>query len=189
MREMQVMGYGSPAIAFHWVTAALVVAAFTLGPGGSETRVYAPENDFDRALHETLGLTVLTLTVLRLAWKSVLPSPPLPPIAPWMNRISKLVQALLYILLVITPLSAISGAWLEGHPLTLGVLGSVPPLLAKNAPLGHEIADIHGTLGDAILWLAGLHAVAALFHHFVLRDDVLLSMFPARWRSAVRRRA
>jgi cytochrome b561 len=86
-------------------------------------------------------------------------------------------------------LSAISGAWLEGHPLTLGVLGSVPPLLAKNAPLGHEIADIHGTLGDAILWLAGLHAVAALFHHFVLRDDVLLSMFPARWRSAVRRRA
>jgi cytochrome b561 len=181
------MGYGPVAMAFHWLTALLVLAAFMLSPGGSEVRVYAPERDFERALHELIGLSVFALTLLRLAWKTIAPSPTLPPIAPWMNAISKLVQWALYVLLVITPLTAIVGAWLEGHPLTLGVLGNVPPLLVKNAPLGHRIAKLHTVLGDVVIWLAGLHACAALFHHFVLRDDVLASMLPARWRAGLRR--
>ena len=181
------MGYGPVAIAFHWLTALLVIAAFVMGLGGSEARVYAPANDFNRAVHEVLGLSVFALTVVRLAWKVAVPSPQLPPVAPWMNRISKMVQALLYLLLVAAPLTAIAGAWLEGHPLTLGILGNVPPLIPKAPELGHRIADLHTILGDAIVWLAGLHAAAALFHHFVLRDDVLLAMLPASWRSAVRR--
>jgi cytochrome b561 len=181
------MGYGPVAIAFHWLTVLLVIAAYVLGLGGSEARVYAPANDFNRAVHEVLGLSVFGLTLARLAWKLAAPSPPRPPIAPWMNRISKIVQALLYVLLVATPLSAIAGAWLEGHPLTLGIFGNVPPPIPKAVELGHRVAELHTILGDAIVWLAGLHAAAALFHHFILRDDVLLSMLPARWRSAVRR--
>lgn len=180
-------GYGGVAIAFHWLTAALVVAAFILGPGGSEVRVYAPERDFERSLHEVIGLTVFALTVLRLGWKAFAPSPRLPPIAPWMNYVSKLVQWALYALLIVTPITAIAGAWLEGHPLTLGVLGNIPPFAAKNAALGHRIAELHAWLGDAVMWLAGLHAGAALFHHFVLRDDVLASMLPVNWRAALRR--
>jgi cytochrome b561 len=105
-----------------------------------------------------------------------------------MKRISKLVQALLYLLLVLVPLTAIAGAWLEGHPLTLALIGDVPPLLPEAGPLGHRLAELHPLLGDVIVWLAGLHAAAALFHHYVLRDDVLLTMFPASWRAAVRRR-
>ena len=181
------MGYGAAAITFHWLTAVLVVTGFILGPGGSEERIYSAVHDFDRPLHEVIGLSILLLTVARLAWKALVRAPELPPIPLWMKLASRTVQALLYVLLVVTPLTAIAGAWLEGHPLTLGVLGEIAPPLAKNVPLGERIAELHTWLGDAVMWVAGLHAGAALVHHFVLRDEVLATMLPASWRGALRR--
>ena len=62
----------------------------------------------------------------------------------------------------------------------------IAPLLARSHDLGVTVSDIHTVLGDAILWLAGLHAGAALYHHFVLRDRVLITMLPRRigvWRA------
>ena len=173
-------GYGLPAIAFHWITAVLVLIAFIMGPGGSEASVYSAARDFDREIHEVLGLTVFGLTLLRLAWRAMNPAPELPGAPEWMKRAARFVQGLLYVLLIVTPLTAISGAWLEGHPLTLGALGNVPPLLPKAHAMGQGIAEVHGYLGDAVLWIAGLHAAAALFHHFVLKDEDLLSMLRPR---------
>ena len=43
-----------------------------------------------------------------------------------------------------------------------------------------ETANIHGWLGDVLIWLAGLHAAAAFYHHYWRRDTVLLSMLPGR---------
>ena len=54
----------------------------------------------------------------------------------------------------------------------------VAPLLAASHDRGAVLAEVHGWLGDAILWLAGLHALAALYHHYLLRDGVLSSMLP-----------
>jgi len=76
------------------------------------------------------------------------------------------------------PLTAISGAWLEGHPLTLLAGIRIGPWLGEVHSIGSAIATIHTWLGDTILWVAGLHAVAGLYHHFVLRDGVLQSMLP-----------
>jgi cytochrome b561 len=170
--------HGRAAQFFHWATAILVVVAFVYGPGGSEARVYSPTRDFDRQLHETLGMAVFAMTLIRLAWRLFDGAPNDPPMAPWMNVSSKTVRATIYLLLIAVPVTAICGAWLEGHPLTL--LGNVRigPLLIQAHDAGSLIASIHGWLGDAILWLAGVHAVAALYHHFVLRDDVLRSMLP-----------
>jgi cytochrome b561 len=169
-------------MAFHWLTAVLVLAAFVMGPGGSEQRVYSAAKDFDRQIHEVLGLTVFSLTLLRLAWRAFAPPPQLPSAPRWMNRVSRLVRGSLYALLVATPVTAIVGAWLEGHPLTLGILGNVPPMIPEAHAAGQAVAKLHTILGDAVIWLAGFHAAAALFHHFVLRDEVLLSMLPPRWR-------
>ena len=58
--------YGSVSQSFHWATAVAVLAAFVLGPGGSEQHVYAVSGNSDRQLHETLGLCVLALSVLRI---------------------------------------------------------------------------------------------------------------------------
>jgi cytochrome b561 len=167
--------YGAVAQIFHWATAILVVVAFVYGPGGSEQRVYSLAKDFDRQLHETLGLAVLSLVILRVAWRAFDVAPDDPPMPAWMRIASKLVHALLYALLLGVPFTAISGAW---HPLTL--LGNlrIAPWLPEVHALGSAIASVHTWLGDAILWVAGVHAAAALYHHFVLRDGVLRSMLP-----------
>jgi cytochrome b561 len=170
--------YGAVAQSFHWATALLVVIAFVYGPGGPEERVYSLARDFERQLHETLGITVFAITLLRLAWRAFDGAPGDPPMPPWMSLASKVAHAMIYALLIAVPLTAIGGAWLEGHPLTL--LGNVRigPLFAQTHEVGRIVASIHGWLGDAILWVAGAHAAAALYHHYVLRDGVLRSMLP-----------
>jgi cytochrome b561 len=170
--------YGAVAQFFHWVTAILVVATFTYGPGGSEQRVYSHARDFDRQLHETLGIGVLAIMLVRLVWRTFDAVPDVPPMPQWMKVASEVVHAMIYLLLLAIPLTAISGAWLEGHPLTL--LGNVRiyPLVAEAHDVGSAIASIHTWLGDAILWIAGVHAAAALYHHIVLRDGVLRTMLP-----------
>jgi cytochrome b561 len=172
--------YGAGARAFHWVTALLVLAAFILGEGGPEARIYAPERASQLATHETLGLAVFVLTLLRLAWRAVDRSPAPVPMAPWMLLASKLVHWALFGLLVLVPATAIAGAWLEGHPVTVLALGTLGPWLPLSHDAGSIITELHTLLGDAIMWLAGLHAAAALYHHLVLRDRVLAAMMPGR---------
>lgn len=180
--------YGRVAQTLHWATAILVLAAFLYGPGGSEARVYAASRDFDRHLHETLGSTVLALVVVRVVWRLFDRRPEPAPVNRWLGLAAILVQVALYLLLFAVPLSAILGAWLEGHPLaTLGGLSIGSPI-APSHDLGATIATIHTWLGDAILWTAGFHALAALYHQLILRDGVLGSMLP-RWIPGVGREA
>ena len=178
MEERSNQRFGAVAQTLHWLTAILVLAAFTYGLGGSEQRVYLPARDFDRQIHETLGLCVFALLVLRVLWKMFDQRPQPEELPRWMEIAAKSLQGVLYLLLFAVPASAIAGAWLEGHPLTL--LGNVRigPLLTEAHAVGSTIASIHTWLGDTILWVAGLHATAALYHHVVLRDSVLRSMLP-----------
>ncbi len=171
--------YGRVAQSLHWATAALVLAAFLYGPGGSEARVYAPARDFDRHLHETLGSAVFLLAVGRVAWRVFDRRPDPVPVARWTGLAASAVQLALYVLLFAVPLTAMSGAWLEGHPLAyLGGLSIGAPFAASHE-IGSTLATIHGWLGDAILWTAGLHALAAIYHQLILKDGVLASMLPS----------
>jgi cytochrome b561 len=172
--------YSAPSQVLHWLTAILVLIAFVYGPGGSEERVYSTIRDADRQLHETLGLCVLALTALRLLWRAVDKRPATAQVARWMSVAAGTLQVALYVLLVAVPLTAIGGAWLEGHALTLLGQMTVPPMLAQSHALGATLAEVHSWLGDVILWLAGAHAAAALWHHYVLKDRVLRSMLPHR---------
>jgi cytochrome b561 len=137
-----------------------------------EVRVYAPARDFDRQIHETLGLTVFALTVLRVLWIIVDRRPEPQAMPRWMVIASKSVQGALYLLLFAVPITAILGAWLEGHALTLLAGITLQPGLGMSHDIGATLAKLHTQLGDIILWLAGLHALAALYHHIVLKDGV-----------------
>lgn len=170
--------YGVVAQTFHWATALLVLVAFIYGPGGSEQRVYSAARDFDRQLHETLGLCVLALVAVRVLWRMV-DARPHPHASGWMRVAATVTHTALYVLLFAVPFTAIAGAWLEGHPVTLLAGVEFPPALPISHDLGATIARIHTWLGDTILWVAGFHALSALYHHLVLKDDALVSMLPA----------
>ena len=180
MKHYPVARYGSVAQFFHWVTVILVLVAFIYGPGGPEHRVYSPAREFDRHLHETLGMCAFALVIMRALWRTIDTRPAPPQVPRWMAIAARAVQWGLYLLLFALPLTAITGAWLEGHSLTLVGGVEIPPLLSPSHDVGALIATIHSYLGDVILWLAGLHALASLYHHFVIGDGVLDSMLP-RW--------
>lgn len=172
--------YGSVAQFFHWCTAILVLVAFVYGPGGPEQRVYSSIHEIDRRLHETLGLCVFALSVIRLLWRMTDTRPEPPPVSRWMGITATVIQSLLFVLLLALPLTAVAGAWLESHPLTLIAGTDIPPLFGASHGVGAAFAALHKWLGDTIMWLAGFHALAALYHHIVLKDDVLITMLP-RW--------
>lgn len=180
--------YSAVTQSIHWLTAILVLITFTLGPGGPEARIYSTELDFDRSLHETLGMAVFVLSVLRILWKFVDVRPQPLALERWMEIASKAVQGFLYLLLLAVPASAILGAWLEGHPLTLIGGLHIAPQIATAHDLGVLISDIHGWLGDVMLWLAGVHALAAIYHRVILKDAVLGTMLPVWLEEKITRR-
>jgi cytochrome b561 len=170
--------HGAGSQSFHWLTVILVGASYIISSGGPENRVYSPERATELGVHETIGMLVIAVLVLRLLWRLIDHVPQEPAMPAWMLFAARLVHGLLYLLLAAVPLTAIVGAWYEGHPITFLGIGEIEPLLAPAHDFGRSLTECHTLLGNAIIWLAGFHAAAALFHHFVLRDRVLLSMLP-----------
>jgi len=173
--------YGTVAQGFHWLTVVLVAIAYLVAPGSAEQRVYSIASDFTRQIHETTGILIFAIVLARILWRTIDAAPEAPPMQAWMTYSAKLAHVGLYVLLIALPLTAIAGAWLEGHPLTLLGAGNFGPMLPQVHDVGQTVSYVHTVLGNVIIWAAGLHAVAALFHHFVLRDNILASMLPD-WR-------
>lgn len=100
-----------------------------------------------------------------------------------MPAVARIVQRTLYLLLFMLPLTGIASVWLEGHALTF--LGDMElELLFWHAhSAGAIVARLHKLIGDGIMWLAGFHALAGLYHHFILNDGTLVSMLPSRMAS------
>jgi cytochrome b561 len=171
--------YGAGAQAFHWLTVMLVLAAYAV----SEVHysLYSAAADGLRRIHETLGVFVFIVVLMRLLWRLIDSIPVKQPIPRWMAAAAKLVHFALYALLIAIPVTAVLGTWLEGIPITLPGF-DIAPQIARAHRLGQLIMEIHTTLGNAILWVAGVHAAAALFHHFYLRDEVFQSMSPGRMK-------
>jgi cytochrome b561 len=170
--------YGAVAKLFHWSTVALAGAAYLASLGGNEERVYSAASDSARQTHETLGLLLFALVLLRICWRLFEPTPEPAPMPAWMKYSASAAHLGLYALLLAIPLTAIAGAWLGAHPLTIFGIGDVEPMLPQVRDLGQTIAYVHTILGNVIIWLAGIHATAALFHHYVLGDNTLRSMLP-----------
>jgi len=172
--------------AFHWLTAVAVIAAFILGPEhfGREMRQgLDPATRWDIVTHESLGMLVAALTLLRLLWLAVRPAKPQFDMPDWMHLTAKATHGVLWLLLLAVPVTAMLALGTEGHPLTLlgGIRVNELPITA-NSPLANlaDWGEVHGLLGDVILWLSGIHAVAAIFHHVLLKDGVLRAMLPPR---------
>jgi cytochrome b561 len=166
--------------ALHWGTALALVAAV-----GAMFLRDATENDTWRLVllqvHRQLGLLVLAVVLWRVVRRFTSPlaqhAPDMTVVLRWAATACHIV---LYTLLLALPL--VGWAMTSAHGIRLALLGLVPlPMLTgADSEWADTLGDYHVWLAWGLLALAGAHAVAALWHHFVRRDPVLLSMLPAR---------
>ena len=129
--------------------------------------------------HKSIGITILILVALRLLWRWANPTPGLPgTLKPWERTLAKVTHVLLYVLLFLVPLSGWLMSSARGFPVSWFGMFQLPDLVPKNKALYDALVATHGTLAWALGLTATLHLLAALKHHFVLKDDVLRRMLP-----------
>jgi len=172
--------YAGPMIALHWLMLLLLAGVYACIELTGEFPKGDPMRDALRHWHFMLGLSVLALVLLRLALRLATRVPPVTPgPAPWGQRLAELLHLALYALMIGMPVAG----WLilsaAGKPIPFFGL-ELPPLVAPDKELAHQVRQIHGTVGNIGYFLVGLHATAALFHHYIARDDTLLRMLPPR---------
>jgi Ca2+-transporting ATPase len=156
----------------------LLIAVYTC----IELRGFYPKgSDIREALktwHYMLGLSVFGLVCLRLLFCLIGSFPQSEPELPkWQKLSSGLIKTILYMLMIIMPLAG----WLilsaEGKPIPFFGL-QIPVLINENKAVAELTKEIHTTFGTVGYFLIGLHAIAALYHHFVVRDNTLMRMLP-----------
>ena len=170
--------YGASARFAHWGTLLLLIGSFGLGWYMTDLAL-SPQKLKLYSYHKWIGVTVFLLVMLRLGWRLVSPPPPLPAHMPaWERRAAMFSHVLLYALLFAVPLSGWLMSSAKGfQTVYLGML-PIPDLLAKSSDLGKALENVHEILTRLLLAVAGLHAAAALKHHWIDRDDVLARMTP-----------
>jgi cytochrome b561 len=172
--------YTRTAIALHWTVTALVITA--LGMGWIMTdmaRTPLRLEVFD--WHKWIGVTVLTLFFVRALWRLTHPAPAMLPMPAWQRQTARLVHGLLYLMLLVQPITGWIYSNASGRPIVYLGLIPLPNLVDKDKALAHLFREIHSDGGVVLATLVGLHVLAALKHHFIDRDDTLRRML--RWRA------
>jgi len=171
------IGYGLITIIFHWLCAILIIALFSLGIYMSELDYYSPWYHKAPELHISLGLGLLALMLLRLIWRSINPTPTaLPTINARTMKAASLVKIALYFLFFTLATTGYLITTAEGHAANFFNLVSIPATVELSSENVDRAGFIHEICAWSIIVVATLHAVAALFHHFVKRDRTLLRM-------------
>lgn len=170
--------YDHVAMALHWATAFLVITNFALAQIWDWFA--KPTKGLMEATHMSFGVLLTAVIVARIAWRLVAGHQVAALNAGWVKLASKGTHYLLYILLIAEAGLGFAFRWGAGRPMDFFGLG-IPPLIGEIArPLRRELRELHEWIGWAIIILATLHALAALYHHYVLKDGVLRRMLPKR---------
>lgn len=170
--------YALPLRVLHWLTVALVVIVYLI----AEFRGYLPREGGQRALamqwHMFLGLLILLLVLPRLGLRLSRPVPPILPTPARLVRLAALAtHVLLYVFLIVQPILGLITAQSAERAVVLPMTDlALPALVGRNHDLHETAEDLHEWLGTAFYFVIGLHAAAALWHHFVVRDNTLRRM-------------
>ncbi|MCF7201635.1 cytochrome b [Pseudomonas oligotrophica] len=169
--------YSRLSIALHWLMVLLIASVYATielkgnFPKGSEPR------ELLKHWHFMLGLGIFALVWLRLVARLLSPAPTAP--AGWETALARLMHLGLYGLMIGLPLLGWLTLSAAGKPVPFFGL-ELPALIGPDQALAGQFKEVHEPLAVAGYWLIGLHAVAALLHHYVRHDDVLRRMLPAR---------
>ncbi len=175
--------YTSTAIVLHWLVALLIFAAFPLGFYMHDLPL-SPTKLHLYSYHKWLGVTVLFLLAIRLAWRGTHRPPALPDSIPaWQQAASHIVHWGLYVLMLAVPLSGWLMSSAKGfQTVWFGVL-PLPDLVGKDKALGEALSLVHTGLNYVLLALVVLHVAAAMKHRVIDRDDIVSRMLPKGGRS------
>jgi cytochrome b561 len=172
--------YGSLSIGLHWLMLLLIAAVYACielrgnFPKGSDIR------EGLKTWHFMLGLSILVLVVVRLATHFIGAVPRIEPDPPkWQSLFAKLMHIALYALMIGMPLLGWLTLSAEGKFVPFFGL-QLPSLVGESKSIAGWAKELHETGGTVGYFLIGLHAAAALFHHYVVRDNTLRRMLPRR---------
>jgi cytochrome b561 len=166
--------YSRPAIFFHWAIAILIglgyLAIEIRGPKGSDSRIFWSN------IHYWAGTLVLTLAFLRVLWRLWRGAPAEIKDAPVMMFLARLVHLALYVFTFVQPLLGILMVNTGGHPVVLAGVGLNIQLVGADPVARKFIHGAHVLIGNAFYWIIGAHALAAIGHHFIFKDQTLRRM-------------
>lgn len=172
--------YPGLLMALHWLVAIAVIVAYVTSGDPSK-----PKDTLDYLMGQThvlAGMSVFALTLARLPLRELLGVPPALPAPRWQLRAAGVAHGALYGLMLVVPIAGWAALADKATHFTL-VGGLSLPLLDAHATWVQLLGETHEFLGNAFIWIAGLHAAAALVHHYVWRDATLTRMLPLKSNS------
>ena len=176
MIDITVPGYTLTARILHWITAALVLIMVPIGVamanadfGGAQDTLYH--------LHRSIGVLLLPIVVIRLIYRLRNPAPPLPADIPWIQQLAAhMTHWGLYTLLIVQPVVGWIATSAYRAPILFFWLFEVPPIWPVDQAFSERMFAVHRLIGIAIVLLVCAHVGAALFHHFIRKDRILMRM-------------
>lgn len=162
----------------HWLMAILIALAYIaieqrgLFERGTAARFAMMQSHF------WIGIGIFILAWVRIVQRFKHGSPRISPRMPgWQLGISHLFHFALYAFFIVMPILGMMTVWTDGKELFVPFTDiAFPRLMAENKELGHQLEELHHDIGEAFYWVIGLHVVAALYHHFIRRDNTLERM-------------
>tara|TARA_R110002167_G_scaffold92535_2_gene248488 strand:+ start:2368 stop:2961 length:594 start_codon:yes stop_codon:yes gene_type:complete len=169
--------YGWLSIALHWGMALIVIGMFALGIWMRELSYYDPWYKDAPAIHKSFGILLFLMLVVRIVWRNINIRPTDDPaLKPWERTTAHLTHIALYGLMFALMIAGYLISTADGRAIEVFDWFQVPATL-YDLPEQEDIAgEIHELIAWALILLAGVHALAALKHHFINRDTTLLKM-------------
>ncbi len=172
-------GYSTPQRALHWIMALLILPMIVAGFVMVQQGLPRALGNTLFILHKNIGVLVLILAVIRVIQRIRRPGPPLSASLPaWQRRAAHASHGLLYVLILVMPLSGYIRVRAGGFPIeALDRLG-LPTLVPKSETLATAAKTVHEFGAYAIAALLALHIAAALHHALILRDGTWSRIWP-----------
>lgn len=173
--------YGTIAMGFHWGVGLLIIGMLAFGmmlESFEDTPLQGPMF----GLHKSMGVVVLALVAARLLWRFISPPPaPLATQQPWEHKLAHAIHIVLYIGMLVMPISGCIMSAAAGRPVNFFGLGELPTPISPNKDLAGFARGVHGLFGNVMVAALLLHIGGAIKHHRIDKDETLLRMLPARW--------
>ncbi|MFO1406147.1 MAG: cytochrome b [Steroidobacteraceae bacterium] len=170
--------YGALAKLLHWTIVVLIIAQYVIIEAADEMPK-GPAKFAQIDLHKSVGMTILILAVTRILWRIANRGAPAPVAMPRSQQIAAAAgHGLLYLLVLVLPISGWAMSSAANYPVTLFGWFQFPAIVGTSHDLHETLEEVHEFLFYTTVVVATLHAVAALYHHVVMKDSSLRRMLP-----------